>query len=136
MRKVLHCLIFFSVLCITTKSDAQSPVTLDGLLLTMGNYVAITDNPAPIPDYSSESDNEEHQCKPGGIVVGALLLSGGFATGITGQILGKRTYNKYLKSAFTRNTDKLHKNVMKYNTMRLFGGIAAGTGFFILVFSF
>jgi hypothetical protein len=102
----------------------------------MGNYVAIADNPTPIPDFSAESDNEEHQCKPGGIVVGALLLSGGFAAGITGQILGKKTYSKYLNSAFTKNTDRLRKSVMKYNVMRFFGGISAGTGFFILVFSF
>jgi hypothetical protein len=136
MRKILHITMLFSLLVISVKTQAQSTAIVNGPLLTMGQYVAITDHPAPIPDFSAEYDNDEHQIKPVGIVAGTLLLSGGVGAGIAGQILGKKVYSKYLKSAFTDNTDRLRKRVVRYNVMRVAGGICAGAGTFILIFSF
>jgi hypothetical protein len=136
MRKTIQSTILLILLCIAAQSQELSIVSLDELLLSAGQYSAITDNRVPVPDFSAEYDKEEHKCKPGGIVVGSLLLSGGVAVGITGQLLGKKTYSKYNQSAFTENTDKLRERMIKYNAMRIIGSICAGTGFFILIFSF
>ncbi len=136
MSKILRLTILFSLLFITKQTIAQVSTTMDGPLLTMGRYIAIVDNSSPTIGYSAENGKDEHQMRPGGIVVGSLLLSGGFAAGITGQILGKKAYSKYLRSAFTDNTDRLRKRVTQYNIMRVAGGICAGTGTFILIFSF
>lgn len=136
MRKSIHSTILLILFCTIVQVQAQSTATIEGPLLSMGQYIAIADNPTLIPDFSAEFDSKEHQSKPGGIVVGSLLLSGGVVAGITGQIIGKKTYSKYLRSAFTGNTDRLHKRVKQYNTIRVAGGICAGFGTFILIFSF
>ncbi|HEX2960116.1 MAG TPA: hypothetical protein VHO70_25000 [Chitinispirillaceae bacterium] len=136
MRKLIHYIVPLILLFIAGQTQAQSTVSIDGPLLSAGQYIAIADNCAPVPDFSAEYDKEEHRSKPGGIVAGSLLLSGGIAMGITGQIIGKKTYSKYLRSAFTDNTNRLRKRVMKYNVMRVAGGICAGSGLFILIFSF
>lgn len=138
MNKIILYTILFSLLFFTASSRAQSKTyTTEGSLLITGNYVALTEDNIHVQDLSElPPESKEHTIKAGGIVVGSLLLSGGVAAGITGQILGKKAYSKYLNSAFTTNTDRLHKRVVEYNVMRFVGGISAGTGFFILVFSF
>lgn len=136
MKKSIQSVVLLCLHLIAVSSNAQSNIHIDESLLIAENYVALSDNIVPVPDFAEPSESEVHTIKPVGIVAGSLLLSGGVVSGITGQILGKKVYSKYRGSAFTNNTDRLHKRVKQYNTIRAAGGICAGFGTFILIFSF
>ena len=71
-----------------------------------------------------------------GIVSGIFMISGGAVLFAAGQILGDEAYDKYKKSAFTVNTDRLRQKVHLYNALRNTGGVIGGAGIIVLAFSF
>jgi hypothetical protein len=134
MKRIV--LVISCILLIAADGFSQSTVDLGTTLLSVGRYESLNDGPLLKPDLSLENENVDSHIKPGGIVAGAVLISGGMAMGIAGQLLGKRAYHKYIRSAFTDNTDRLHKRVVKYNVMRVAGGVCGGTGLLVLIISF
>lgn len=71
-----------------------------------------------------------------GIITGVVMIGCGALLSYAGQELGDDYYDKYQKSAFTENTDKLRRKVNGCNVLRIGGAVVAGTGLFVMVFSF
>jgi hypothetical protein len=136
MKKSLFGSIVYWIVLFAISGFSQTTVELDGTLLPAGEYVSAYNDKTVKPDFSFGSENEEHHSKPGGIVTGAVLISAGAAMGISGQILGKQAYHRYLRSAFTSNTNRLRQRVNGFNVLRVAGGICGGAGLFIVIFSF
>ncbi|NLP04281.1 MAG: hypothetical protein GX089_17445 [Fibrobacter sp.] len=80
--------------------------------------------------------DEQSSPKKGGIVVGSLMITSGTVLTVVGYYVGKESYSRYKKSAFTENTDQLRKKVNGFNAMRITGGILAGAGLIVIVVSF
>jgi hypothetical protein len=136
MKRIAFELVIPCILLIAVEGFSQSTVDLGTTPLSGGQYKSVNNSVQLKPDVSFDNKSEESHSKPGGIVAGTVLISGGMAMGIAGQLLGKRAYHKYIRSAFTDNTNRLHKRVVKYNVMRVAGGICGGTGLFVLIISF
>lgn len=87
----------------------------------------------PFEKLAAEENKSAHSR---GILSGVMMISGGAALYMAGHFLGSEYYEKYKKSAFTENTDKLRKKVVVCNAMRIGGGVLGGAGLLVLVLSF
>jgi hypothetical protein len=136
MKKSKIGIFLYCILIYMTSGFSQTTVAIDSPILSVSGSVSMSNEVVSKPDFSIRSENGEHHPKPGGIVAGAVLISAGAALGIAGQVLGKQAYHKYQQSAFTENTNTLHKKVNGYNVMRIAGGLCGGTGLVVILFSF
>jgi hypothetical protein len=136
MKKSTIGIFLYCIMIYVIPGFSQSTVKVDGPILPVSKLTSMSDDVVSKPVFSVGRESEEHQSRPGGIVAGAVLISAGAALGITGQVLGKQEYHKYQHSAFTENTNTLHKRVNVYNVMRIAGGLCGGTGLVVIIFSF
>ncbi len=71
-----------------------------------------------------------------GIVSGIIMISSGTIIALTSHFVGEDYYDKYKKSAFTENTNRLRKKVTACNALQIGGGVLAGAGFIVMMVSF
>jgi hypothetical protein len=81
-------------------------------------------------------EKQEKRLNIGGVVFGTLMMTAGTVLSLNGYYRGKDHYRRYKNSAFTDNTDKLRMYVKISNAKMIGGGIIAGTGLLVTVFSF
>lgn len=130
--------LFLLAVCITyCSSNAQTAIETDEIF-----------NPAKItlkmpsaqfatslePNLHHENQKQLSSIK--GLVSGILLVAAGTVLTMNGYHNGEIHYNRYKKSAFTENTDRIPRKVVYSKLKIIGGGVIAGTGVMVTIFSF
>ncbi len=71
-----------------------------------------------------------------GVISGILIMTAGTVLSVNGYFSGEDHYSRYKKSAFTVNTDRIRRKVVISNLKCIGGGVIAGTGLLVTIFSF
>jgi len=87
--------------------------------------------------FAKECDKEK-QCKKflPRTVIGIGMVAGGTALSVLQYTYAKEEYSTYRKSAFTDNTEKLHKDVRWHDTYCVLGVVLASLGAITIVVDF
>ncbi|NLL14650.1 MAG: hypothetical protein GX267_14700 [Fibrobacter sp.] len=81
-------------------------------------------------------ENQKQSLGIKGIVSGILLIAAGTVLSVNGYYCGESHYKRYKKSAFTENTDRIRRKIVYSNLKCVGGGVIAGTGLLVTIFSF
>jgi hypothetical protein len=132
-RTALIWILYLILLLGVNKTSAQSEQKFDVTTSLLPTSSQLTESR---PSIGMLSKDKKQTTNHNGIVSGIIMISSGTIIALTSHFVGEDYYDKYKKSAFTENTDRLRKKVTACNALQIGGGVLAGAGFIVMMVSF
>lgn len=127
-KPMLFWMVLISVCCAQSATDLTTDYLGYGLTTTAAAKIT--------PEVDLLGTTGEYSINRNALITGIVLATGGACISLAGHLIGEAYYDKYKKSAFTENTDKLRNDVQMFNVMRIGGGVIGAAGLILIIFSF